>query len=70
MSHTQLILIFAPASILQVLFQNLTITAGQPGLGMVLSISAGIVNILLDYVFMVPLQMGIRGSALGTGIGY
>lgn len=33
---------------------------------MVLSVSAGAANVLLDYVFMVPLQMGIRGSALGN----
>ena len=64
------ILIFAPASMMQVLFQNLIVTAGRPGFGMALSVSAGAANILLDYVFMVPLQMGIRGSALGTGIGY
>lgn len=64
------ILLFTPASILQVLFQNLIITAGHPDFGMVLSIGAGGANILLDYIFMVPLQMGIRGSALGTGIGY
>ena len=37
---------------------------------MVLGASAGMANILLDYLFMVPLQMGIQGAALGTGIGY
>ena len=65
-----ILLLFTPASILQVLFQNLIVTAGRPGMGMVLSISAGIANILLDYIFMVPLSMGIKGAALGTGIGY
>lgn len=64
------LLLFTPASMLQVLFQNLIITAGRPGFGMVLSISAGAINVLLDYVFMVLLDMGIKGSALGTGIGY
>ncbi len=65
-----ILLLFTPASILQVLFQNLMVTAGRPGIGMVLGISAGIVNILLDYIFMVPLRMGIKGAAFGTGIGY
>lgn len=64
------LLLFTPASMLQVLFQNLIITAGRPSFGMVLSISAGAINVLLDYVFMVLLDMGIKGSALGTGIGY
>lgn len=65
-----ILLLFTPASILQVLFQNLIVTAGRPGMGMVLGVSTGITNILLDYIFMVPLQMGIRGAAFGTGIGY
>ena len=65
-----ILLLFTPASILQVLFQNLIVTAGRPGMGMVLGVSAGIVNILLDYLFMVPLHMGIKGAAFGTGIGY
>ncbi len=64
------LLLFTPASMMQVLFQNLIVTAGRPGIGMVLGISAGAANILFDYIFMVPLQMGIKGAALGTGIGY
>lgn len=27
-------------------------------------------NVLLDYIFVVPMNRGIAGSALGTGIGY
>ena len=65
-----ILLLFTPAGILQVLFQNLIVTAGRPGTGMVFGVSAGIANILLDYIFMVPLQMGIKGAAFGTGIGY
>lgn len=65
-----ILLLFTPAGMLQVLFQNLIVTAGKPGFGMVLSISAGAINVLLDYIFVVPMDMGIAGSALGTGIGY
>lgn len=64
------LLLFTPASILQVLFQNLIVTAGRPGIGMLLGISAGAANILLDDLFIVFLHMGIRGAAFGTGIGY
>ena len=39
-----ILLLFTPASILQVLFQNLIVTAGRPGMGMVLGVSAGIAN--------------------------
>lgn len=68
--YLMLILIFTPACILQVLFQNLIITAGKPTFGLILSLGAGLANVILDYIFIVPLDMGIIGSALGTVIGY
>lgn len=63
-------LIFVVGNIMQVLYQNLFVTAGQPTLGLVLSVLAGIANIIFDYFFIVLLKMGIKGAALGTGIGY
>ncbi len=65
-----ILLLFTPASILQVLFQNLMVTAGRPGIGMLLGVSAGLANIALDYIFMALLRMGVKGAAWGTGIGY
>lgn len=64
------LLLFTPASMLQVLFQNLIVTAGRPSFGLALSLGAGAVNLGLDYAFMVSLDMGIQGAALGTGMGY
>lgn len=64
------LLLFTPASMLQVLFQSLIVTAGHPSFGMILSIGAGIANVFFDYVLIVRLNMGISGSALGTGLGY
>ncbi len=63
-------LIFAVPGIMQVLYQNLFVTAGKPVLGLVLSVLAGIANIVFDYIFIVIMQMGIKGAALGTGTGY
>ena len=63
-------LIFVIGNIMQVLYQNLFVTAGKPTLGLVLSVLAGLANIAFDYIFIVLLQMGIKGAALGTGIGY
>lgn len=65
-----ILLFFTPASILQILFQSFAVTAGRPKLGMAVSIGAGVMNIVLDYVFIVFLGWGLAGSALGTGIGY
>ncbi len=63
-------LLFAAGNIMQVLYQNLFVTAGRPDLGLILSILAGVANIIFDYVFIVLFHMGIKGAALGTGIGY
>ena len=63
------LLFFLPAYMLQTIFANLFVTAGHPGLGTVLSVGSGILNIVLDYVFIVICHMGINGAALGTGLG-
>ncbi len=65
-----LLLFFLPANVVQTVYANLFVTAGKPGLGFGLSVLAGLVNILLDYVFIVFCGMEIRGAALGTGLGY
>lgn len=64
-----ILIFFLPAYMLQTIFANLFVTAGHPGLGTALSVSAGILNIVLDYVFIVIFPMGIKGAALGTGLG-
>ena len=62
-------ILFAPACMLQTLFQSYLVTAGRPVLGLFFTVAAGVVNAVLDYVFMAPCQMGIRGAALATGTG-
>lgn len=62
--------LFVPCGVLQILFQYLFVTAGNPGLGLATTVVGGLSNILFDYVFIVPLQMGIKGAAIATGIGY
>lgn len=63
-------LFFALGNVMQVLYQTFFVTAGRPGLGLALAFLAGITNLALDYVCIVWLHLGIRGAALGTGIGY
>lgn len=67
--YLRIILLFAPMCMLQMLFQSFFVTAGQPFLGLLLTVSGGVANMVLDYVFMGPLQMGVAGAALATGIG-
>ena len=63
------LLLFIPANVLQTLFSNLFVTAGKPGLGFGLALAAGAANLALDYLFIVPCGLGVRGAALGTGLG-
>lgn len=65
-----IILLFAPALTLQLLFQSFFVTAGKPALGLILTILAGVANAVLDYIFIVPLDLGIKGAAIATVIGY
>ena len=47
-AYLRTILSFAPVCLLQALFQSFFVTAGRPGLGLSLTVSAGITNMLLD----------------------
>lgn len=67
--YLTVLLWFAPSSVLQTLFASLFVTAGRPGLGFGLSFLAGASNILFDWVLMALCGLGIRGAALGTGLG-
>lgn len=68
--YARIIFAFAPAFFLQTAFQTFFVTAGKPALGLMVTLLAGVTNIVLDYVFMAPLQMGVAGAAIATGLGY
>ena len=55
---------------LQVAFQSFFITAERPTYAMAFSLAAGFTNMILDYIFIVVLNMGIIGAALATTCGY
>jgi putative efflux protein, MATE family len=57
------------AFILQVVFQSFCITAQKPSLNFKLSITSGLTNIVLDYLFVAVFQWGIAGAAFATIIG-
>lgn len=61
---------FAPALMLQIQFQMYFVTEGRPGIGLFLTIAAGITNAVLDYVLIVPMSLGIAGAAIATVTGY
>lgn len=65
-----IIILTCPFAVLQMLSQTFLVTAGKPQLGLTLTIIGGLSNILFDYLFIVQMQMGVRGAAIGTAIGY
>lgn len=61
---------FMAPQILQLTLGVFFVTAGKPKLGLWLTILAGVLNMVLDYVFIAKLQMGIAGAAWATAAGY
>ncbi len=55
---------------LSIIFQTFFITIGKANLGLIFTITGGISNVILDYIFIKYLNFGISGAALATGIGY
>lgn len=69
-SYLSIMLLFTPVIILKMYFDYFLVTAGAANLGLISSVAGGIINMILDYVFIVPLNMGVSGAALATCIGY
>ncbi len=63
-------LAFMPCFLLSVLSQTFFTVAGYPKIGLTVSIASGLVNVVLDIVFMGPLGWGMTGAALATVISW
>lgn len=63
------IVTFAPFQLFSFLLGGMARNDGRPKLAMTAMILGAGSNILLDYVFMYPLNMGIQGAALATALG-
>ena len=46
------------------------IASEKATLSLMCSVAGGVLNMVLDYVFIAVLDMGIRGAAIATGLGY
>ena len=58
-----------PAFMLQILFQNFLVVAERPKMGMVIAVSSGITNIILDALFVAIFKWGVGGAAVATVAG-
>ena len=61
--------IFCTPNLVGVVLNSFVRNDNRPKLAMVSTIAGAITNIVLDYVFIFPLGMGIKGAAIATGLG-
>jgi len=53
---------------LQNCFQSFLIVAERPRLGLVVSVITGVLNMILDFLFIYVFKMGVFGAAFATGV--
>ena len=61
-------LLAMPFFILPYEFQSFFVTAEKPRLGLLVTVAAGVANIILDALFVAVLRWGLAGAALATAV--
>ncbi|MBR5229350.1 MAG: MATE family efflux transporter [Firmicutes bacterium] len=59
----------SPVWVMQVLFQSFLVTADKPKMGLYLSVISGVLNVVLDLLFVGVWDMGLTGAALASAAG-
>ena len=65
-TYCRIVLIALPFFMLQNTFQNFFITAEKPKLGLLVTVMAGLTNIILDALFVAVFKWGLVGAAAAT----
>lgn len=66
LTYGRILLIGMTAFILQNSFQSFLVAAEKPTFGLIISIIAGLTNMILDFLFIYVLKFGVAGAALAT----
>ncbi len=69
MIYGRIVLLGIPFYMLQNMFQNFLIAAEKPQLGLIVTIAAGLTNMVLDALFIAVLGWGVAGAAVATALG-
>ena len=69
MIYGRIVLLGIPFYMLQNMFQNFLIAAEKPQLGLIVTIAAGVTNMVLDALFIGVLGWGVAGAAAATALG-
>lgn len=64
------VLFALPFAVFGMVFQLSFITVGKAGFGASLSVIGGVLNIVLDWLFISVFHWGLAGAAIATSIGY
>lgn len=67
-TYLKVMLLFAPAFLLNNIMQAFVRNDKNPRLSMLAMISGSVSNVILDYIFIFPLDMGIFGAIFATGL--
>lgn len=67
-TYIRVILLFAPAFIMNDVLVCFVRNDGNPRLSMAAMLTGSFSNIILDYIFIFPCRMGILGAVLATGL--
>ena len=67
-TYGRTLMIFNTAFMLQSVFQSLFITAEKPRLGLIMTVAAGLTNMVLDALFIAVFKWGLVGAALASGL--
>ncbi len=67
--YGRIILVSLPFLMLQYAFSSFSVTAEKPKLGLIITITSGILNITGDALFMAVFRWGIAGAALASALG-
>ncbi len=67
-TYLSVILLFAPAFLMNYMLQAFVRNDGAPQLAMAAMIGGSLSNVILDWVFIFPCRMGIFGASLATGL--
>lgn len=57
-----------PVYILENMFQSFLVTAERPGMGLAVTVAAGVTNMVLDALFIIVFDWGLAGAAAATVI--
>lgn len=68
-TYIRLSMIGMPGFVLQCAFQSFYMAAERPQLGTLMSVVAGVINIVLDAILVWGLGMGVTGAAIATAAG-